>query len=172
GHEAETKILGFDHALFGHYLVQSWGLPRRFSIPIRHHHAPDVLADDDAFLEISRVLHLSSLFVEFFTCQDKTLYLGIMESCASSYGFAEHLDLDDIVLTIQEQTAEVFPLFEMQINGEQNYVRMIEEARKELINVSSSLLSSLLEQRRQIEELNALVTNDRMTGLMNYNAFF
>ncbi|MBS3779221.1 MAG: HDOD domain-containing protein, partial [Desulfovermiculus sp.] len=45
-HEAETKILGFDHALFGHYLVQSWGLPRRFSIPIRHHHAPDVLADD------------------------------------------------------------------------------------------------------------------------------
>jgi len=171
-HEAETKIIGFDHALFGHYLVHSWGIPGRFSIPIRYHHAPDSLADDQTYLEICRVLHLASLFEEFFTCQDKPLYLGIIESRAHAYGFTEHLDLDEIVMTIQEQTAEIFPLFDMHINGEQDYVRMIEEARKELIHVSSSFLNSLLEQKRQIEELNAMVTNDRMTGLMNYNAFF
>lgn len=38
--EAETRALGFDHALVGGMLARRWGFPERVAAAISHHHAP------------------------------------------------------------------------------------------------------------------------------------
>ena len=48
---------------------------------------------------------------------------------------------------------------------------MIEEARKELINLSQDFLSRMLEQKRQIEILQERATHDGLTSLTNYQTF-
>jgi diguanylate cyclase len=48
---------------------------------------------------------------------------------------------------------------------------MIEEARKELIHISSDFINDLLKQKKQIEELNHRAIQDSMTGLMNFHFF-
>lgn len=40
--QAETEVLGVDHAMVGYWLAQWWKLPSEFSHPILHHHHPNV----------------------------------------------------------------------------------------------------------------------------------
>lgn len=171
-HEAENKVLGFDHAGFGHYLVRSWDMPESFSVPIRFHHAPEELdVHDDELVVPTRILSLASLFMDFFCGSGETLLLGLIESNVQRFGFAETLDINEMTRTIQDQAEEVLPLFEFRITEEINYLQMIEEARKELINLSSDFLNDLLEQRKQIEELSKKATRDGLTGLVNHLFF-
>ena len=172
-YEAENKILGFDHTQFGQYLVDSWGMPETFSLPMRYHHCPEELETANKDIEnITRILHLSSHLVDFLSRSGKDpLLLGLIEARAQEYGFAEELNLEEMTNTIQEQVQEICPLFEVRSTAEENYFQLIDEARKELIRLSSSFLNSLLEQKKQIEELNRKTVNDSLTGLINYDCF-
>ena len=44
--EAETKVLGFDHAAIGEILVEKWAMPPSYSVPIAYHHKPNELPEN------------------------------------------------------------------------------------------------------------------------------
>ena len=48
---------------------------------------------------------------------------------------------------------------------------MIEEARKELIQISDRFLQELVEQQKRVESLKDEVMRDGLTGLFNYKSF-
>jgi diguanylate cyclase (GGDEF)-like protein len=153
-------------------LVESWGISGAFSTPIRFHHAPSELDDDDEeILTITRILHMASLFIDVLFRPKRTMSLGILDSYAKEYGFSEKLNFEEMAESVQEQAEEVLPMFEIQIVKEENYMQMIDEARTELISLSSNFLSDLMEQKKKIEELNQKVVHDSMTGLKNYHYF-
>jgi len=168
-YEVENQILGFNHQDVGEVLLRSWGFPDSFCVPIKFHHCPERLqTDQPEILSLTRVLHLSSLFTDFFDHREKGLYLGLVEWYAKAYGLLEHLDLDRIVSRTQELTASAFPLFDMKMGGTTDYMEMIERARSELVNVSSDFIRKFLEQQQQIETLREQASLDGLTRVYNF----
>ena len=171
-HEAENQILGFNHMEVGEYLIRSWGLPETFFTPVGYHHNPEDLDTKVSEIELlTKVLNLSSLFIDLNTFPDKKLYLAIIEFYVKEYGFTGRFQTDEIIRQIYEQTMEVFPLFEIRIEEESAYLDMIDTARKELINLSTDFMHKLLEQKILIESLREKIIRDALTNLFNYQRF-
>ncbi len=171
-HEAEDQILGFNHMEVGEYLVKTWNLPETFSIPIRYHHNPEKLKNQtNEIVVLTRILHLASAFMNLFNLPDKTFLLGLIEFNAKKHGFDGKFRTEDIVSQIQVETAGVFPLFELKLFEEKDYLNIIESARTELINVSADFMNRFLDQERKIDQFRELAAHDGLTGLINYQAF-
>ena len=171
-HEAENQILGFNHMEIGEYLIRTWGLPETFFTPVLYHHNPQGLKAKNSKIELlTKVLNLSSLFIDLNTFPDKKLYLAMLEFYVKEYGFTGKFRTDEITKQIHEQTMEVFPLFDIRIEEESVYLDMIDAARKELINLSTDFIHKLLEQNRLIESLREETIRDGLTNLFNYQRF-
>jgi two-component system cell cycle response regulator len=172
-HEAENAILGFNHMAVGEYLVKSWKLPETFYVPIAHHHTPEKLTTERSDIEmLTRILHLSALYIDLFNLPDKSLNLAQIEIFSQSYGFAGKIDIDEIGLKINKYTQDIFPLFEIDIGEENDYTEILEAARKELIDLSTDFMATLLNQRQELELLRRQITKDGMTQLNNYQHFY
>lgn len=172
-HEAEGQIFGFDHAEVGEYLTRKWGFPEIFSVPIRYHHCPEKLNPKETgeIRLYAKFLHLSASFIDFFNQPDKVICLGLIKHYTEQHGWGDDYKPEEIILQIQKQTAEVFPLFEIKPTKGMDYSKIIEEARDELINISGSVIHRFVEQQKQIERLRELATRDGLTGLINYQRF-
>ena len=151
-HEAEADIFGSNHMDVGSYLTKSWGLPETFTSPIEYHHQPDRLKTNKSDIKkLTQILHLSSLFGDLFHHPDKRLYLGQVEWHAKEHGQFETLQIDEIITQIHEQTMHVFPFFELKLGSEQNYLEVIEKARKELISLSADTIYQSVKEERKLE---------------------
>jgi diguanylate cyclase (GGDEF)-like protein len=171
-HEAENQILGFNHMEVGEYLIRAWGLPETFFVPVRYHHNPEYLETTNSGIELlTKVLHLSSLFIDLNSYEDKKLYLAMLKVYAKEYGFSGKFKIHKLTKQIHEQTMEVFPLFDVRIGEESAYLDMIDAARKELINLSEDFMRELLAQKKLIESLREQATRDALTNLFNYQIF-
>ncbi len=172
-HKAENQILGFDHGEIGEYLTHKWGFSEIFTVPIRYHHSPDQLTNkDNPEIELyTKFLHLASAFTDFVNLPNKTLYLGLIEHYTDKHGFSGKYDIEDIVLQLQKQTADVFPLFDIKGSQETDYSKIIEEARTELINLSDDFLRQFIEQQRDATKFRELAAHDGLTGLINHQQF-
>jgi len=93
-----------------------------------------------------------------------------MQYYAREYGFLNKFQLEEIAEQVHKQTMDIFPLFEFTIN-EKNYVKILEETRKELINLSTDYIKASLEQRRLIESLREQAIRDTLTKIFNYKGF-
>jgi diguanylate cyclase (GGDEF)-like protein len=172
-HEAENQILGFNHMDVGRYLVKTWGLPETFSTPIGFHHQPGELIDaSEDICRFTKILHLSSLFIDFFKNPDPSLNLGLIEAWLERYGFSDQINVDDIGLAIHEQTRNIFPLFEVNLTETRDYAQLLETSRAELIRISNDLIAKVMDHHNEIEQLRNQVTRDAMTGLNNYQHFY
>ena len=171
-HEAENQILGFNHMEVGEYLIRTWGLPETFITPVLYHHNPQGLKTKNSKIElITKVLNLSSLFIDLNTFPDKKLYLAMLEFYVKEYGLTGMFQTDEITRRVHEQTMEIFPLFDIKIGEEKTYMEMIDAAREELINLSADFMHKLLEQKRLIESLREETIRDGLTNLFNYQRF-
>jgi diguanylate cyclase (GGDEF)-like protein len=171
--DAENQILGFDHMTVGGYLLDSWGLPRHFCLPVACHHAPERLQSDDAqTVQMSRILHLATLYMELLSgAYPQRPSLGLIDHFADRYGYGDDLDVDDIGSRILDQTRQIFPYFELTLEDEGQYLEIVDRARAALIHVSSDFIDQLLEQQQQIRQLRRQATHDGLTQLMNYQFF-
>lgn len=172
-HEAEDQILGFNHMTVGEYLVKTWGLPETFYKPIGSHHLPgEMSAADEEIEKLAKILHLAALYIDFFNISDTSLTLGLIDEWSNKHGFADQINIDEIGIEIHEQTQRIFPLFEINLKEANDYTRILETSRKEMINISSDLITRILEQKNEIEILRKQVTRDAMTQLHNYQYFY
>ncbi len=172
-HEAEDQILGFTHMAVGQYLVENWGLPEIFQMPIGcHHHPARASFGNEDCEKLAKILHLASLYIEYFSGHNPVLSLGMIESWSKKYGFSNKFDPDDIGFNITSQTQNIFPFFEIEFKESNDYDRIVETARSELINLSNELIAKLLDQKKELDVLRKQVTRDAMTGLHNYQHFY
>jgi diguanylate cyclase (GGDEF)-like protein len=172
-HEVESQILGFNHMEIGEYLIKSWVLPETFYTPIGYHHYPQRLksARDDIHT-LTKVLHLSSLYIELFNhSSDVGLQMATIEQRVKAYGFDETIDIHEVGKAINQQASEVFPIFEIDFKDENEYAQLLETAKAELINLSTELMNNLSDQRQEINLLRQQVGLDSMTNLNNHQRF-
>ena len=172
--EAENRVFGVNHMQLGEYLAKSWGLPESFTMPILHHHGfEDIIIQDPNVDVMTKLLRLSSLFIDLSNHKEKkaSTTFAQLEFLAEKHGFQDKLQIDEIAKQVHQQTTDVFPLFNIKIDEDTDYFQIIEDARNELINLSSDFMEQLCEQKKQIENLSKLAKTDSLTNLLNFNAF-
>jgi len=172
-HDAENQILGLSHMEIGEYLIKSWGLPDTFSVPIGYHHTPEKLPKTRTGIEtITKILHLSALYIEMYgDPSDMVLNLATIENHAKRYGFNQIVDIHEIGQAIHQQATDTLPIFEIDFKDQSEYTQLLETAKTELINLSSSLINDLLDQRQENNLLRQQVVRDSMTMLFNHKHF-
>ena len=172
-HRAESQVFGFNHMEVGEYLTKSWGLPENFFLPIGHHHCPQNADEKPADTKIrTRLLHLSSLYIDLFNAPEMALGLGVINHKIREYGFAETIDPADVGAKIQLQAQDVFPLFDIEVKNDRDYSTMLADAKAEMYKLSGELIQELLEKNQEIDFLREQTTLDSMTSISNYKGFY
>jgi len=170
--EAETIILGFNHMEIGEYLLKSWGLPEYFHKPIGYHHCPDKVSTDQHDVNIlSKILHLSSLYTEFFKNEKSMDALEIINIWMDKYGVLDVKGLEAIE-DINEQAQIVFPLFEYNFKTESDYTKFLETAKAKQADLATEIIHDMMEQKHNIGVLQKEVYEDSMTHLYNHERFW
>jgi diguanylate cyclase (GGDEF)-like protein len=171
-HRAESHVFGFNHMEVGEYLTKSWGLPESFFIPIGHHHSPQNADDKPTATQIrTRLLHLSSLYIDLFNAPEMALGLGIIDHRVREYGFADTIDPANVGAQIQLHAREVFPVFDIEVKDNRDYSTILQSAKAEMQKLSVELVQELLEKNKEIDFLRSQTTQDSMTCISNYKGF-
>ena len=170
--DAEACILGYNHQEIGEYLMKSWGLPETLYVPVGYHHNPENLAStQSSILVLTRILHLSSLFIELFDDKSKGLNLWLINRNVEAYGFGDRIDVSQIAEEIHQQTRQVFPIFEIGLEEDADYAQIFQAAKEELSKLSAEMVNTLLAQKNEIKMLKQQVVRDSMTHLSNHQHF-
>ena len=171
-HEAERQILGFTHMELGYALIKKWGLPEFFYQAALVHHHPDQIESSPHPVNIlGQILFLASQVVAFFSSEKKSLSLGTMKSYISRWGYDQKIQVDTLIEETHMHMKEIANLFEVQLEDENAYLVLIEEAHRELIQISDRFLQELMEQQKRIETLKEEIMRDGLTDLYNYRSF-
>ena len=170
--DAEEYILGYNHQEIGEYLMKSWGLPETLYMPVGYHHSPEKLASTQSSIrDLTRILHLSSLFIELFDDKSRGLNLWLINHNIEAYGFGKHTDVDQIAEDIHQQIRQVFPIFEINLKDGAEYAQIFQAAKTELSKLSAEMVNTLLAQKNEIKMLKQQVVRDGMTHLINHQHF-
>jgi len=171
-HQAENQHLGLNHMEVGEYLAKSWGLPETFYIPIGHHHDPQTLSDNNRdCTERTKMLHLSSLYIDVFNTSDMNIQMGTIDHFCKEYSLAGEFDPADLAKEIHHQAQDVFPIFDVQFKDDRDYADLLDTAKAEMAKLSAEMIAELLEKNREIEFLREQTTIDSMTSIHNYKGF-
>jgi diguanylate cyclase (GGDEF)-like protein len=172
-HEAESQILGYNHMEIGEYLTKLWGLPDTFYTPIGYHHYPQTLKSvRDDIHTLTKILHLSSLYIELFNHSSNVgLQMAKIEQRVKDYGFDNTIDIHEVGKAINRQASHVLPIFDIEFKDENEYVQLLEIAKTEIASHSTKLINDLLDQQQEINFLRQQVGRDSMTNLNNHQRF-
>jgi diguanylate cyclase (GGDEF)-like protein len=72
---------------------------------------------------------------------------------------------------IHQQTRQVFPIFEIDLEHEAEYAQIFQAAKAELSKLSTEMVNTLLAQKNEIKMLKQQVVRDGMTHLINHQHF-
>lgn len=172
-YEAEKQILGFTHMELGGALIKQWGLPEFFYEPVQLHHFPEQIETTTKPANtLGKVLFIASQVVEYFSGKKRFLSLGAMKNYLAKWGFDRKIVADSLMEEALRHVNEISDLFEVELENDGAYLKLIDEARKELIHISDRFLQDLLEHQKRVESLKDEVMRDGLTGLFNYKSFY
>ncbi len=170
-HEAETSLLGINHMKVGEFVTESWGLPATVSVPIGYHHCAYRLVHPVNEIEqVTRILHLSSLYVEWFKRPDLDVNRSEIETYVHAYEFGSVIDISGVAAQVTEGVKSVFPVFDLRID-EKKHIEIMDAARSELAELSGELLNQVHSQGQSIDLLRQQVGLDGRTQTMNHMRF-
>ena len=130
----EESVFGFTHAALGQRLASHWTLPESFSVPIAFHHDPNILQENTApeIVLLTRILHLTSQLIDFVHSSKKADCLKRFERCLQTNGLKECVNLEALLAECQDCAQSIFPTFDLQVESDQNYLDMLDIARRGL----------------------------------------
>jgi diguanylate cyclase (GGDEF)-like protein len=170
-HKTENTLLGLNHMEVGEFVTDSWGLPATFSVPVGSHHCPERLVYPLNDIEqLTRILHLSSLYVDLFKCPDLDAGYAKIENYIQAYGLGSIIDKSEVAEQVAAGVKSIFPIFDLQID-EKKHFEIIDAARNELADLSSELLNQVHSQAQSLDHLRQQVGLDGMTQLYNHQRF-
>ncbi|MFO7838991.1 MAG: HDOD domain-containing protein [Desulfosalsimonadaceae bacterium] len=169
---AENEIFGSNHMEIGAYLLEQWELPEYFFLPVRFHHFPERIPEEDKNCrKKAELLRLSIEISRFMRNEDKTVHLAIIEGLLGDYGLEGRIDLAGVLEKVTSRLEPLLPLFDLDENNQVDYPKLLEESKKEMFRLSFSLTRKIRDQQETIENLSVLASRDGMTQLHNCQSF-
>ncbi len=171
-HVAENEIFGCNHMQVGAFLIDHWGLPEAFSLPVAHHHHPAQLGSEDKNdLARTRILHIAFEISRFINDEGKVRRLALIEELLREYDPAGKIRLPSVFSKVSEQLEPLLPLFDLETNNNIDYLELLEDSKKEMFNLSLELTRQIKDQQKSLETLSVLASQDGLTRLLNHQSF-
>jgi diguanylate cyclase (GGDEF)-like protein len=98
--------------------------------------------------------------------------LGVIEHKLKENELARKIDATDLGKQVQRQAREIFPIFDIELNSELDYVVILEQAKAEMSKVSVEMIKALIEKDREIDFLREQTTLDALTSISNLKGFY
>jgi HD-like signal output (HDOD) protein len=131
----ETHAFGMTHAEAGAVLAGHWKLPDALRIPIQSHHMPREVDSPD-MRKICEVISLAGRCADVFVAPDSAGVIAcVRRVCASVYKMDDD-SADALLCEIGRKTAELAPLFDVQLNSASSYEGILERASEQLFEIS------------------------------------
>ncbi len=99
----EIELLGFDHALVGAYLMETWGLPEKLEQLIQYHHQYELASQ---FKDECRLINLADQLSHLLEENGYVIELDALPATLSDLGM-EQEELGSLLTTVLEQTSVI-----------------------------------------------------------------
>ncbi len=171
-HVAENAIFTCNHMDVGAFLIESWGLPSVFVLPVLNHHYPDNIPLTHKNQRIgARIIHVSNAICRFLHAADKTESLAIVNQLLKNYNMNRRVNLEAVVEKACTHIQPLLPLFDIDQHNSFDYLKILDESKKEMYRLSFEMIGKIKEQEKTIDRLNILASQDGLTSLKNYKSF-
>ncbi|MCF8024610.1 MAG: GGDEF domain-containing protein [Desulfobacteraceae bacterium] len=169
---AENEVFGCNHMQVGAMLAKQWGLPESFSLRIANHHHPDRISDTNSpDRSRTEVLRLAFEISRFLNGNNKTFRLSRIEEFIKQYEIDDRVDLESVIEKVSAQIEPLLPLFNLESSTNIDCLKLLEDSKREMFDLSFRLSRKVREQQESIENLSMQATRDSLTGLWNYRGF-
>ena len=98
--------------------------------------------------------------------------LGVIEHKLKENELAGKIDATDLGKQVQRQAREIFPIFDIELKSELDYVVILEQAKAEMSKVSVEMIKALIEKDQEIDFLREQTTLDALTSISNLKGFY
>lgn len=171
---AESRIFGMDHAAVGSYLINKWGLPEEFSIPIAFHHASASDAApmaDEKTANLVALVQISSLVIDLFRNRSAPADFSALNAALSQTGLNRVLNPTAMMEKISTLIHAIFPIFDLEVDAER-HIEIIESSKAQLSDLAVSLIAQIDTQKKCMAELARQAVIDGLTQLNNQRQFY
>ncbi|MGM0788292.1 MAG: GGDEF domain-containing protein, partial [Thermodesulfobacteriota bacterium] len=139
-----------------------------------HHHPDRIVSKNSEDHARARVLCLSSEISAFVNGEDKedrAIRLASIEELLNQYGLDGRINLESVLEKVSVQIEPLLPLFNLESYTRIDCLKLIEDSKREMFNLSFRLSRKLIDQQESIDNLSVLANRDGLTGLNNYRSF-
>lgn len=158
----EDQQFGINHALIGEFLANKWRLPRSLTIPILHHHDPEVeiqgMEEEEvqAIRQLTYLVHLSNLTSSIFYEEYRSDRVVNLKKNAKRFLNLSPETIDDLLKDLAAEVKEVAEFFGVPLKEAKNYSELLMAVNMELgeLNISYEQMNrELVAAKRRAEEL-------------------
>lgn len=168
--EAEKAALGMTHADVAGILAEQWKLPPLLSVPMKHHHTPEMVADP-ALAKLSVVTFLAGRCADVFVDDNAAAAIAAVRLYTREHFRMLGTDCDAMLDEIGQRTKEVASLFEISIGAASSFEAILKKANETLVELTLRTQQQATTLAEQNQQLRVAATTDGLTGLANRASF-
>jgi diguanylate cyclase (GGDEF)-like protein len=166
----ERAALGMTHAEVSGLLADTWKLPPVLSIPMRHHHDPNVVADP-ALRKLTDVAFVAGLCADIFVQGNPAEAISeVRKYCLDHFKLTE-ADCDAMLSEIGNRAREIAPLFEIKLGKASEFDEILKKANEALVELTLRTQQQAANLEKQNIRLKEQASTDSLTGLANRARF-
>jgi diguanylate cyclase (GGDEF)-like protein len=177
--ELEKEILGFDHCAIGAALLETWGMPAAIHRCVAHSGDPAAMPADapDLTRRLTCIVGMGRLAVRVLRDPSNGEALDRLRFAAKDHGLSSD-QVDTFLLTLERVIHDAAELVEIEIPPGESHYDILEEARRQMLNVglrTSARLENIERRAQHLESENRKLANrantDTLTTLGNRSYF-
>ncbi|MDB5321317.1 MAG: hypothetical protein JWN40_2948, partial [Phycisphaerales bacterium] len=131
----EGEALGATHAEVTGFLADQWKLPPLLSMPMRHHHDPQAVADAQ-LRKLADVGYVAGLCADVYVDENPTGALAEVRTyCTDRFKMSE-AECDAMLSEIGKRTKEIAPLFEIKLDRASDFDDVLKQANEALVELT------------------------------------
>lgn len=177
---AEREFIGFDRHQAAAILLRSWQLPELLWQSVLWYGEPDAIRPDapEPVRQLAVLLHLADATSSLIQDADKGVALGALVQLAREHYGLSAAETESFVIGLESGITETAMLLNVKLPNAESHESLLDQARRQLMELSVVTAADLEEATRRAEELERrnreLATKahvDALTGLPNRASF-
>ncbi len=131
----ENKAFEINHQQVAAILAEKWKLPELLAVPMSHHHSPEKVLDTHEKV-YTDVVALAARCADIFVDKQPMWSIAdVRRLCVEKFHIKE-MDCDSMLCEIGMRTKELAPLFEIKVDSEATYEKILARANEQLLDVT------------------------------------
>ncbi len=181
--KGELDKYQFDHQQLSYTLINSWGLPRSISDPMRYHREPENAPEE--IRQMARVLLIANLLSTIYHGTDTSENVLLLQNKMEEFFDLDAHQTQDLLDDVAQRSIDIQKVFDLDPGQMKPYSQMLQEANEELGRLNFSyeqLVMALKESKEKSEkfasdlqaanyQLEQLAFRDGLTNLYNHRYF-